>query len=81
MLAKRQALSRNGFDIETFVERMPDNAPPKWAYKNITAIRENTDRNIELLDSQQKPDHRRGSDASARGDRLTGSLALVLGIE
>jgi len=31
VLAKRQALSRDGFDIETFVERMPDNAPPKWA--------------------------------------------------
>jgi len=55
VLAKRQALSRDGFDIETFVERMPDNAPPKWAYKNITAIRENTDRILELLDSQQKP--------------------------
>ena len=33
VLAKRRALSREGFDIETFLERMPDNAPPKWAYQ------------------------------------------------
>ena len=56
VLAKRRALSRDGFDIETFVERMPDNAPPKWAFKNITAIRENTDRILELLEREQKAD-------------------------
>ena len=56
VLAKRQALSRDGFDIENFIERMPDNAPPKWAYNNISAIRENTDRILELLD---KPEHAR----------------------
>ncbi len=54
VVAKRRALSRDGFDIETFIERMPDNAPPKWAFNNISAIRENTDRILELLDSQQK---------------------------
>ena len=56
VLAKRHALSRDGFDIERFIERMPDNAPPKWAFQNITAIRENTDRILELLDSRQKAD-------------------------
>ena len=35
---------------------MPENAPPKWAFQNITAIRENTDRILELLDSQQQAD-------------------------
>ena len=54
VLAKRHALSREGFDIEKFIERMPDNAPPKWAVQNIKAIRENTDRILELLDSQHK---------------------------
>lgn len=53
VLAKRHALSRDGFDFESVLERMPDNAPPKWAYQNISAIRENTDRILELLDSQQ----------------------------
>jgi hypothetical protein len=56
VVAKRHVLSREGFDIERFVERMPDNAPPKWAFQNITAIRENTDRILELLDSQRKAD-------------------------
>jgi hypothetical protein len=54
VLAKRHAVSRDGFDIEKFIERMPDNAPPKWAVQNIKAIRENTDRILELLDSQRK---------------------------
>ena len=54
ILAKRHAMSRGGLDIEKFVERMPDNAPPKWLFKNISAIRENTDRILELLDSAQK---------------------------
>ena len=35
---------------------MPDNAPPKWAFQNISAIRENTDRILELLDSPPKVD-------------------------
>lgn len=56
VLAKRHALSRDGFDIETFIERMPDNAPPKWAFNNISAIRENTDRILELLEREQKAD-------------------------
>ncbi len=56
VLAKRRALSRDGFDIERFVERMPDNAPPKWAYKNISAIRENTDRILQLLEREQTAD-------------------------
>lgn len=54
VLAKRHAVSRDGFDIEKFIERMSDNAPPKWAVQNIKAIRENTDRILELLDSQRK---------------------------
>ena len=54
VLAKRHALSRDGFDFERLIERMPDNAPPKWAFQNITAIRENTDRILEILDSEHK---------------------------
>ena len=54
VLAKRRAMSRDAFDIERFIERMPDNAPPKWAFQNITAIRETTDRILELLEGEQK---------------------------
>jgi hypothetical protein len=52
VLAKRHALSRDGFDLERFIERMPDSAPPKWAFQNISAIRENTDRILEILAEQ-----------------------------
>ena len=31
---------------------MPDNAPPKWMFSNISAIRSNTERIIELLESE-----------------------------
>jgi hypothetical protein len=54
VLAKRHALSRDGFDFERIIERMPDSAPPKWAFQNISAIRKNTDRILELLEREQK---------------------------
>jgi hypothetical protein len=53
VFAKRHVLSRDG-SLEGWVERLPDNAPPKWAFKNISAIRENTDRILELLEREQK---------------------------
>ena len=37
-------------DWEKKFEAMPDNAPPKWMFTNISAIRENTERMIELLE-------------------------------
>jgi hypothetical protein len=36
--------------------RRADNAPPKWAFNNISAIRENTDRILELLEREHKAD-------------------------
>ena len=39
-------------DIEQKIERMPDNAPRKWMFSNIGAIRENTDRILELLERE-----------------------------
>lgn len=38
---------------ERLLERMPDDAPPKWMFRNIEAIRENTDR---ILDRVTKLD-------------------------
>ena len=38
-------------DWEKKLEAMPDNAPPKWMFRNITAIRDNTDRILQLLES------------------------------
>jgi len=41
-------------DWEERLERMPDSAPPKWMFKNITAIRGNTDRILELVEGQAR---------------------------
>jgi hypothetical protein len=49
MLAKRLA-PFGKIDWEKKFEAMPDNAPPKWMFRNITAIRQNTDRILELLE-------------------------------
>ena len=47
--AKRFAPKIQNVDWEERFERMPDNSPPKWMFTNIRAIRENTDRILELL--------------------------------
>ena len=44
-----------GFDFEQMIERMPENAPPKWMFRNITTIRENTERILVLLESERTP--------------------------
>jgi hypothetical protein len=51
VLARRFAPKMGNIDWEKRFEAMPDNAPPKWMFRNITAIRENTDRILELLES------------------------------
>lgn len=48
--AKRFGPKMHYVDWEKRFERMPDNAPPKWMFNNIRAIRENTDRILELLE-------------------------------
>jgi hypothetical protein len=35
------------------IERMPEDTPPKWMFRNISAIRENTDRILALLDEHE----------------------------
>jgi hypothetical protein len=53
-VAKRFASSSGGADFGRLVERMPEDAPPKWIFRNVTAIRENTDRILELLESEER---------------------------
>lgn len=50
--ARRLARHCGGFDFEQMIERMPENAPPKWMFRNISAIRENTERILELLERE-----------------------------
>ena len=52
-LAKRFASSCHGFDFEKMIERMPEDAPPKWMFRNITAIRTNSERILELLEAER----------------------------
>jgi hypothetical protein len=52
-LVRRAASTCGSIDWEQRFNSMPDNAPPKWMFTNIKAIRENTERIIELL--ERKP--------------------------
>ena len=55
LLVKRLASRSGGFDFERLIERMPENAPPKWMFRNISAIRRNTERIVELLEADRVP--------------------------
>jgi hypothetical protein len=41
-------------DWEQRIAAMPDTAPPKWMFTNIKAIRENSDRILELLKEREQ---------------------------
>jgi hypothetical protein len=43
---------------------MPDSAPPKWMFNNIGAIRTNTERIIELLESPAAGVRNKSGDAN-----------------
>jgi hypothetical protein len=51
VLARRFGPKMPAIDWEKRLQAMPDNAPPKWMFRNITAIRKNTDRILQLLES------------------------------
>jgi hypothetical protein len=53
VLARRLGPRMQDIDWEQKLEAMPDNAPPKWVFRNVTAIRGNTDRILELLQSDR----------------------------
>jgi hypothetical protein len=49
-LAKLLGPRVQSVDWEKRFEAMPDNAPPKWIFRNVTAIRENTDRILAIVE-------------------------------
>jgi hypothetical protein len=55
LLVGRAALKCGGLNWESMIERMPDDAPPKRMLRDLTVIRENTDRILERLESQPAP--------------------------
>jgi len=54
LLVRRAASHCGRMDFGTMIERMPDDAPPKWMFRNISAIRENSDRILELLEATRE---------------------------
>jgi len=64
LLGKKFAPPFEGIDWEKKLAKMPDEAPPKWMFTNITAIRENTDRLVEALEEQTREEER----TPAQGD-------------
>jgi hypothetical protein len=57
-LAKSLASPSGGVDIGRMVERMPENAPPRRIFRNVTEIRDNTERILRLLESESMADRR-----------------------
>ena len=55
LLVRRAVRGCRGFDFEKMIERMPEDAPPKWMFRNISAIRANTERIRELLEVERTP--------------------------
>ena len=53
LMARRAIRSCHDFDFEKMIERMPENARPKWMFRNITAIRANSERILELLEAER----------------------------
>ena len=53
VLARRLGPKMAAIDWEERFEAMPGNAPPTWMFRNITVIRENTDRILQLLEPGQ----------------------------
>lgn len=56
LLARRVAAMCSQCNFAELVDRMPDDAPPKWMFQNIGAIRANTERIIEMLSNDQAAD-------------------------
>jgi hypothetical protein len=49
----RHKVKGGGLDIEQMIQKLPEGAPPRWAYENVTAVRKNTERIIELLEAKK----------------------------
>ena len=64
LIARLLAPRLRNVDFGERIAAMPDTAPPKWIFMNIKAIRENTERILELLEAQDARFARGTSDAS-----------------
>ena len=44
-------------DFGKAIAAMPDTAPPRWMFTNVSAIRENTERILEILEARPPDPH------------------------
>ncbi len=61
-LIRRFAPGCGNVDWEQRFAAMPDNAPPKWMFRNISEIHENTERILELLGDRDGASSEPGGD-------------------
>jgi hypothetical protein len=64
--AKRLAPGHRRVDFGERIAAMPDSAPRKWVFNNVSAIRANTERILELLE-RQAPAGRAGPGPDSTG--------------
>jgi hypothetical protein len=55
-VVKRFAPRFGDVDWEQRFAAMPDNAPPKWIFRNISEIHDNTERILEMLEGRDDGD-------------------------
>ena len=67
-LAKRFAPKLGDVDWEQRFAAMPDNAPPKWMFRNISEIHDNTERILELLEDRGEGGQRAARDGRRERD-------------
>jgi hypothetical protein len=70
-VAFARKLGSRSRDWGRIIERMPDDAPPKWMFNNITALREEHERileqNEQILDGLRRLGEEHGKLLGARG--------------
>jgi hypothetical protein len=52
LVARRRARRAGRVDFAKRIAAKPDGTPAKWIFNNVTAIRQNTERILELLEQQ-----------------------------
>ncbi len=52
-IARRVASELGNVDWEQRFKALPDNAPPKWMFRNISEIHDNTERILTLVENRE----------------------------
>ena len=72
LVARRVGTKFQNMDWEKAFEAMPDNAPPKWMFRHISEIHDNTERILEVLEARSSnlgpAEHESPSDTGPGGN-------------